>query len=235
VGKFIDRTNLRYGKLVCKQYLGDGKWLCECDCGNKNVVVNGYSLSTGHTKSCGCYNKEIHAQIAKTLFKKYNQYDLSGEVGIGYAHNTNKPFYFDKEDYDLIKEYCWSELKNGYIQANNDGKKIYLHRLITNPNANEVVDHIDHNPLNNLKTNLRICTQQQNTHNSSTPITNTSGIKGVSWDKNMNKWFAYIGYNNKRISLGYYDDIKEAEKARKEANIKYYGEYRNKGEERQCD
>ena len=228
MARFIDRTNLRYGKLVCKQYLGNGKWLCKCDCGNENVVVNGGSLSTGHTKSCGCYNKEIHAKLAQKLFKKHNQYELNNNIGIGYAHNTNTMFYFDIDDYELIKHYCWCELKNGYIQANVNNKKIYLHRLIINANINEVVDHIDHNPLNNCKSNLRVCTQQQNIYNSSIPNTNTSGVKGVSWSKCCQKWHSYIGVNNKRINLGCFDNLADATKARLDAEIKYYGEYRNK-------
>jgi hypothetical protein len=45
--------------------------------------------------------------------KKFNQYDLSGSYGIGYCSNTNNPFYFDLEDYDLIKDYCWMEVVYG--------------------------------------------------------------------------------------------------------------------------
>lgn len=47
-----DRTNIRYGKLVAKQYVGDCKWLCQCDCG-KEIIVHGNKLSKGQ-KSCGC-------------------------------------------------------------------------------------------------------------------------------------------------------------------------------------
>ena len=51
---FKDRTDIRYGKLVAKKYLGKSKWLCHCDCGN-DVVVYGVHLESGHTKSCGCF------------------------------------------------------------------------------------------------------------------------------------------------------------------------------------
>lgn len=48
-----DRTNVRYGSLVAKEYIGKSKWLCQCDCGNELIVYGGH-LENGHTKSCGC-------------------------------------------------------------------------------------------------------------------------------------------------------------------------------------
>ena len=63
------------------------------------------------------------------------------------------------------------------------------------------------------------------------PSTNTSGYKGVGFHKQRNKWRARIMVDNKDISLGLYDTIEEAIKARKEAEIKYFGEFRNKESE----
>ena len=91
-----------------------------------------------------------------------------------------------------------------------------------------VVDHINHNPLDNRKSNLRICTQRENVMNSSLNSNNTSGCTGVAWVKENNRWWAYIDINNSRINLGYFIDYDEAVKVRKEAEIKYFGEYRNK-------
>ena len=59
------------------------------------IVVGGDNLKSGSTKSCGCLAKEIRSKI----HKKYNQYDLSGEYGIGWTSNTNEEFYFDLEDF----------------------------------------------------------------------------------------------------------------------------------------
>ena len=44
---------------------------------------------------------------------KYNKYDLLGSFGVGWTTNTNKEFWFDLEDYDKIKDYCWAENNNG--------------------------------------------------------------------------------------------------------------------------
>ena len=50
---FKDRTNIKYGKLTAKEYLGKSMWKCICDCGTEKVVYGGH-LESGHTKSCGC-------------------------------------------------------------------------------------------------------------------------------------------------------------------------------------
>lgn len=59
MGTWIDRTNVRYNKLVCKEYLGNGDWKCLCDCG-KYTVVKTSQLTTGKTKSCGCLKYKYH-------------------------------------------------------------------------------------------------------------------------------------------------------------------------------
>lgn len=161
------------------------------------------------------------------MWRKYNKYDLSKEYGIGYASNTNKPFYFDLDDYDKIKDYCWRENRtSGYIITNTyNNVSLGIHRLIMDCPKEMVVDHINHNRIDNRKVNLRICTVQQNNFNLLTKSTNTSGHTGVSWSKSVQKWHCYIGVNGERINLGCFDDINEAIKVRKEAGIKYFGEF----------
>ena len=103
-------------------------------------------------------------------------------------------------------------------------------RVIDAP-KNKIIDHINHNVLDNRKNNLRICTQNDNAKNKSKQINNTSGVTGVSWYKRYEKWRVRIQANNKDILIGYFDDKEEAIKARKEAEIKYFGEFRNKESE----
>ena len=91
------------------------------------------------------------------------------------------------------------------------------------------VDHIyqvSRGVCDNRKSNLRIVTSWQNNVNKSTSKRNTSGYVGVNWDKQNNKWFAQIMVNNKTKNLGRFDNIEDAIKARKEAELKYFGEYR---------
>lgn len=200
-------------------------WICECQCENHTVkIVRGKDLKNGKSKSCGCLQKEIVSGIGKNNSKR-NTYNLSGEYGIGYT-SKGEEFYFDLEDYEKIKDYCWFIDSHGYVAANavKDNKRITIlfHCLVMN---NKYIDHKKHTIQDNRKNNLRIVTHSQNSMNRSIKSNNTSGITGVSWDKKSNKWHSRIGINNKEISLGFYVNINDAVKARKEAEEKYFGEY----------
>lgn len=92
------------------------------------------------------------------------------------------------------------------------------------PNGLEI-DHKDRNPLNNKIENLRVCTHRDNNRNLSLSKLNTSGYKGVSWSKTMNKWESRIKCNNKNIILGYYDKKEDAALAYNEGAVKYFGEF----------
>lgn len=86
------------------------------------------------------------------------------------------------------------------------------------------VDHINHNTLDNRKCNLRIVTKQQNNQNI-TPHT-ASGVAGVYQNKKSGKWYAKITVNYKPIHLGTFDKLTDAIQVRKDAEVKYFGEYR---------
>ena len=205
-------------------------WICKCDCGNPNII----SVRQGHliglkTISCGCIQKE---KVSKTS-KKYNTYNLDGDFGIGYT-SKGEEFWFDKEDYDKIKGYCWYYNPN-YLQAydTKTKKKILLHKFILDATENEIVDHINHDRYinqqkDNRKSNLRKVTTSQNAMNSVLSSNNTSGYKGVSYDKLRGQWVAYITKDKKQYLLGRFYNIEDAIKSRQEAEIKYFGEYRNK-------
>ena len=134
----------------------------------------------------------------------------------------------DLDDVDEIKKYKWCLNNIGYVINREFG---LLHRLIMNPDTDMVVDHINHNKLDNRKSNLRICTKQQNNMNKKVRKDNTSGIKGIWWNKSRNKWTAEIMVNSKKHHLGDFSTKEEAAKARMNAEIEYFGEYRNQGEE----
>lgn len=57
MGKFVDLTGQKFGRLVAIKYLGKSKWLCKCDCG-KETISNSYELRVGKAKSCGCLRTE---------------------------------------------------------------------------------------------------------------------------------------------------------------------------------
>lgn len=225
-----DLSGQKFGRLFVVERIGLNKqgnstFLCKCDCGNEKIV-RGASLLNGETQSCGCIRKERIKKYNEQTKKKYNTYDLTGEYGIGYT-SKGEEFYFDIEDYELIKDYCWS-MNDNYIIARNDDKIIQMHRLVTQCPDDMEVDHIYHNEWDNRKEFLRIITHSQNCMNNTLSCNNTSGVTGVSWDKNYEKWRAYIQIDKKNTSLGHYDDFNEAVAIRKAAELKYYGEYRYK-------
>lgn len=225
--KKIDMVGRKFGKLLVVSLSPNtsGKrrrllYCCNCDCGKTNVEVTGEKLRSGATKSCGCLVKET----ASLTHKKYNEYDLSKDYGIGTTLNTNRKFYFDLEDYWKIKNYCWLELESGYIASRNSatGKFIYLHRLVTGATNNEVVDHKSHAVYDNRKTNLRKSTQCKNMMNTSMRSDNTSGFTGVYYNKERNKWIAEIISEKKKVCLGLFENKQEAIKARRDAEEQYF-------------
>lgn len=85
--------------------------------------------------------------------------------------------------------------------------RIILERILRRPlKEGEEVDHIDRNPLNNKRANLRLATKSQNRRNCGKRCNNTSGYKGVSFNKRAGKWQAKITFNKKQYNLGYFTD-----------------------------
>lgn len=108
------------------------------------------------------------------------------------------------------------------------GKKktttLFLHRTILSPPKKKVIDHIDHNGLNNKRSNLRICTVAQNTANKRKGK-GSSDFKGVSWHKRDQIWIATIHQKRKQLHLGYFNDELEAAKAYDKAAKDLWGEF----------
>ena len=152
-----------------------------------------YSVKRGDTKSCGCYNKRIASESHKThglgrtrlyyiwtsmkdrtLNPKYKQYNDYGGRGITIC---------DEWKNDFMSFYNWA-LSNGYEE--NKGLSI---------------DRIDNNG-SYCPENCRWVTQTIQTRNQRLPKSNTSGYKGVSYNKRRGKYTAQINVNNKSIYLG---------------------------------
>jgi len=125
---------------------------------------------------------------------------------------------FDKKYLEKVKQHKWCLDNNKYVHNG----KIRLHTFINGkPPQGLVTDHINRNKLDNRDENLRFCTHSENRINSGLRKDNTSGIKGVYWDKNIKKWVVVI----KRINLGRFKNKQYAIKARREAEQKYYKEF----------
>ena len=234
MGKVKDLTGQKFGRLTVL-YRGEdnihhkAQWWCKCNCGNDNLIlIVGCNLTSGNTKSCGCYSLESMKDCSNKHTNN-DDFNLLGEYGIGWTSNTNEKFYFDLEDYDKIKNYCWyanTSKKNGYcsIRARDriTKKIVPIHEVIT---GKKYQDHIDRNTFNNRKNNLRDSTQLENTKNKSLQKNNTSGVAGVYFNKNVQKWVARVNIDCVQTDLGYFEKFEDAVVSRLKAEKKYYGEF----------
>ena len=146
------------------------------------------------------------------------------------AHNTsdNMEILIDADDYDKVKDYCWCISKGRkweYAMTRIKNETVLLHRFIMNLQSDMVVDHINGNTLDNRKSNLRICTNQQNCFNHAVSCNNSSGYTGVTWHRLANKWQVHIRFNKKTLYLGLFENIDDAVAVRKQAEKQYFGEY----------
>ena len=139
----------------------------------------------------------------------------------------------DDADYERVSQHKWCAhvrriRKTSYAVSYINGKLTSLHRFIMGLEDGKVwVDHIDGNGLNNQRSNLRICTRNQNQQNRPKNKNNKSGHKGVFWDSSRSKWGCAIMVNRKKIMLGRFDDLEFAAFVYQEAARKYHGEFAN--------
>jgi hypothetical protein len=130
----------------------------------------------------------------------------------------------DDEDFEKVSKFKWW-YSQGYAGRFEKKNCILMHRFIMNTPPGMDTDHKDLNTLNNQKYNLRICTRKQNQGNIGLRKDNTSGYKGVTWNKATNKWLAYIYHEKKFKNLGNFSDILDAAQAYDKAAIFYYEEF----------
>lgn len=154
--------------------------------------------------------------------KKYNNYEIKNDIAYVELSNTKNVMICDADFWEQIKRHCWSEnTTNGYVETTINQKRVKIHYLILEDKVGYVRDHINNNKLDNRKCNLRYATKHANSLNTKISKANKSGVKGVRMSKN-GKWHAYIFLNKKGIHLGFFENMKDAINARKEAECKYH-------------
>ena len=173
---------------------------------------------------CSMKCKGLFQQIENEITFRANH----GEIIIRSKRYGIKNILFDLDDLELINKYRWNirfdKCTDGFYARAEDysiNKRniVLFHRLVTDCPKGLVVDHINHDTLDNRKQNLEVCTSFKNNQNR---LNNTSGYIGVGWDKSRNKWQANIKVKGKKIYLGRFTNIEDAIIVRKNAEKLYY-------------
>ena len=165
---------------------------------------------------------------------------LYRRVRYGYAFRRIRmaqPRYakVDPADYKRLKRYEWitRKGKNSFYTlryvAGGKGKKgtlIYLHQEVIEVPKGMVIDHINHDGMDNRCANLRPATYSQNLcHRKKRSGVTQSKYKGIYWIKNSRKWQALITFEKKKICLGYFRSEIDAARAYDRAAKMYHGEF----------
>lgn len=137
----------------------------------------------------------------------------------------------DDIDYEFLMQWKWFVSKGRYTwyayRAVKKGEEIHsqqeiMHRALT---GYQLTDHIDGNGLNNQRVNLREATESQNRSNMKSNSHNTTGYRGVVWDKTRSKWRAQIQVQGRMRNLGRYESADDAARAYNTAAIEGFGEF----------
>lgn len=145
--------------------------------------------------------------------------------------SQGKEAIVDDEDYERLNIYKWSYGTGGYAERRpwnwilrSQGPKTFLHRAIMHATKGDLIDHINGNPLDNRRANLRFCTQHQNQANRPRlNKNNTIGFRGVA--KNRARWSAKCRVNYKNVHIGTFDTPQAAAEAYNAFARRTFGEF----------
>jgi hypothetical protein len=207
--RFLDVTGQKFGFLTVEKKSEKSTkkriyWDCQCNCGNK-VTRDLRSLKrTWESKCLDCKKK--------TAYKKHGLY--------GTSENTN---------WNGMKARCYNNKNSHYPLYGGRGITIcdrwrdsfanFINDMGPRPSKKHTIDRID-NDKGYSPENCRWATSTEQARNRRTK--NVSGHTGVTWSKQMKKWHSHIK-GEKPIHLGFFDSLEDAIAARKNAEIKYWG------------
>ncbi len=215
--KPITMLGRTYGLLVALEIVGKdthGRAMlkCKCACGGE-AIAQANDIKNGHTSSCGCL---VSQPRESPIFHD------DGSVSISIT--KGKFTRIDGDDFERVSKFSWFETQ-GYASSNINGRVVRMQNFILPPPNGLIVDHKYGDRLDNRKSELRFGTQQQNTCNAAIRSHNTSGYKGVSWNKRAKKWAAYITSLGIRNHLGLFLNKEDAAMAYANEAKRLHGEF----------
>lgn len=185
-------------------------------------------------KGCCCIQTAL-TQSIKSLMKNASEI-INPSIGAVNCPNGSRLIplskgafaVVDEEDFNELSKHKW-HLNNGYamrtIRVNGKPSMVLMHREILKTPCGLFTDHVNEDKLDNRKSNLRMCNKPQNMHNRGAQKNNTSGFKGVSFQKNASKYMARIKSNGVDYYLGLFNCPEEAHAAYREASLRLHGEF----------
>lgn len=159
-----------------------------------------------------------------------NNYEIRGNVTVIYLTSKtygNKELLIDSDDLDLVKN-TFKSISLQVAKTNMYGhgktttvprKSAFIHRVVSHCSGNMIVDHINHNGLDNRKSNLRIVKHIENARNRrGADQRSKSGVRGVHWREKEQSWIVRFKVNKKSVVFGYYKDFEKAKEIAETAN-----------------
>lgn len=137
----------------------------------------------------------------------------------------NKRAIVDDSDYEWLNQWKWyfdGKYAARWVGGRKNKTKIYMHRLINETPEGQDTDHLDRDPLNNVRSNLKSKSHAHNIFNREVVglENRSSGIRGISWSKRNNSWHVYIG-GHPRTNIGFFKSLEVAIAERKKAEKDY--------------
>lgn len=208
----IDLTGQIFGRLtvikeVDRNKYGQSMWECLCDCKNTTIVQGG-SLHSGNTQSCGCLRKE---KIKESLIKHGMCKTSTYNAWVGILQRCNNPRNQDYHNYGgrgIAVCDRWLKFEN------------FISDMGLKPTG-LTIDRINNN-LGYFKENCRYASSIEQNRNRRVQKNNTTGKTGVHWNKQCQKYRVIITANNKQHHIGLFAKLEEAKIARKQAEQKYW-------------
>ena len=184
------------------------------------------------------YKAEVageEGRVYKNMDQRISQFSTGAtrdsDLGIHFPLTRNKSALVSGCDIEFLQEWRWCAVKKGGIwyasRGLSDGTTIYMHREIARRAGiiSDYIDHIDRNGLNNTRSNLRAATQGQNIANAGMFKNNTTGFRGVTYDKSRGCYKAAIKFNQKYKFIGRFATPVEAASAYDEAAKILFGDF----------
>lgn len=210
---FIDLTKRKFGRLVVIERARNAKrscvlWRCRCDCGNI-VVIRSTNLRSGNTQSCGCLQKEIVGKIfTKHGMRRAKEYEVWTNM-LKRCNNPKSSYYYNYGGRGITVCEKWLKFVGFFEDMGSLPKGLTLERR--------------NNDKGYYKENCcwADCTTQS--RNQRIRKDNKTGVRGIWWDKAINKYYVSIGVESKCLYIGRFAKLEQATKARKDAELKYWG------------